>query len=752
MPAESPQLRLLPLFFLLLCFADTPLAQTFVGTQQCVECHEQEHQRWQGSHHDLAMQLPTSETVLGDFNNATFVYNGVTSRFTTKGGDYFITTDGESGTVEEFKVAYVFGVYPLQQYLLPLSRGRLQALTIAWDARPTAEGGQRWYHLYPEEQIDYTDPLHWTGPYLNWNTRCAECHSTDVKKNYDASTRSFNTTFEAINVGCEACHGPGQAHVAAARANSLTGKKNGGFPLSLAQRGTWFLPQGANIAKRSEPLSSDTQIDNCGRCHARRGTLGDYHYGADLLDTHRLSLPQWPLYHPDGQINDEVYVYGSFVQSKMHQAGVVCSNCHEPHSLKLRAPENGVCTQCHLPAKYDAPTHHHHTQTSEGALCANCHMPEKTYMGVDPRRDHSMRVPRPDLSMVMGTPNACNQCHVGEDAGWALGALRKWGVNLRDTNNQTGRLFERFARGDASVVPLLAALANSTETAPIWRATAMEALGQAGGREALQTVTALLYDDDPLLRVSTIRALDFLPLNQRFSLLQPLIDDDVTSVRMEVATSLAGVPLEQISGEQQDALTALFKEYEAVLQQHADMPSVQMQLGVFYMGRQNYAAAESAYREALHLNAHLIPAYLNLADMMRATGKEPQARKLLSKALEIAPENGDALHALGLLETRAKNTDKALEYLGRAAAVETTGTRHRYVYAIAQHDLKQPEAAINTLKALVRSAPNSEEALAALVNYLRELGRNSEARAYAKRLTAIAPGNRNYQQLYQQLQ
>lgn len=740
------------LFTALLLILFCHLSHALAGTQSCTACHQQQHDQWQGSHHDLAMRKPTPETVLGDFNNATFTYNGITSRFTSHDGEYFVTTDGEQGALEKFKVAYVFGVYPLQQYLLPLSRGRLQALTIAWDARPKAQGGQRWYHLYPDEKIDFKDPLHWSGPYLNWNTRCAECHSTDVKKNYEAATRTFNTTFEEVNVGCEACHGPGEKHIALANSEALERAPHAGFELSLAQRGTWFLPGGDKIARRSAPLASDVQIDNCGRCHARRGTLGDYHYGADLLDTHRLSLPQWPLYHPDGQINDEVYVYGSFVQSKMHQAGVVCSNCHEPHSLELRAPGNAVCAQCHLPAEYDTARHHHHSEDSAGALCANCHMPEKTYMGVDPRRDHSMRIPRPDLSLVMNTPNACNQCHTKEDASWSLRAMRAWGISFRDTNTHHGRLFDRFARGDASVVPQLAALANSSDTPPIWRATAMEALGQAGGREALQSATALLYDDDPLLRVSTIRALDFLPLNQRFSLLQPLIDDEITAVRMEVAVSLAGIPVAQLAPEQSEALSALFTEYEAVLTEHADMPSVQLQLGVFHLARQNPGAAEAAYREALHLNPQLIPAYLNLADMMRATGNEPEARKLLLAALAVAPDSGDALHALGLLETRAKNNTAALEYLRRAAELESAGTRHRFVYAIALHDLQQPEAAIIALQALVRSHPQDEQALGALVNYLREQGRNQEALAYAKRLMALAPNNPNYQQINQQLQ
>jgi len=741
--------------FLLFCLGlnllIAPMATAFVGTEDCVQCHQAQHDQWQDSHHDLAMQLPEPDTVLGDFNNATFTYNGITTKFYTRDNNYYIATDGEAGNIEEFKVAYVFGVYPLQQYLLPLSRGRLQALTIAWDARPRKDGGQRWYHLYPDEKIDHKDPLHWTGPYLNWNARCAECHSTDVQKNYDADTRSYKTTFEEVNVGCEACHGPADKHVELARAGTLGASPNSGFAMSLAQRGNWLLPAGASIATRAKPITSNTQIDSCARCHSRRGTLGDYHYGANLLDTHRLSLPQSPLYHFDGQINDEVYVYGSFVQSKMHQAGVVCSNCHEPHSLAMRAPDNGVCTQCHMPAVYDTPKHHHHTQSTAGALCAECHMPETIYMGVDPRRDHSMRIPRPDLSVVMGTPNACNTCHNDRDANWALDALAQWGVRFRDTNTHPGRLLARLASGDTGVVPTLAEFANAPQTPAIWRATALEALGQVGGREALQSSTALVYDDDPLLRVSAIRALDFLPLNQRYPVLKPLINDNITSVRMEVASSLAGIPLDQVPAQDSRELENLFQHYLNVLGEHADMPGVQLQLGVFHATRQNVPAAEAAYREALHLNPHLIPAYLNLADLMRATNREPDARELLEQALSIAPESGDVLHSLGLLETRTQNKTKALDYLQRAATLETRGTRHRFVYAIALHDLGQPKAAVTQLKQLLRTAPADEQALGAIVNYLQKLGDTEQALLYAQRLLTLSPRNRAYQQLHQQL-
>jgi len=738
-----------------LAHSATNTASGFIGSEACSGCHEQQFQNWRGSHHDQAMALPTKDTVLGDFNNATFDYNGVTTTFLTKADKYIVRTDGEDGKLTEFTVDYVFGVYPLQQYLLPLSRGRWQALSIAWDSRPLSEGGQRWYHLYPDEKIDYEDPLHWTGPYQNWNTRCAECHSTQLEKNYNAQSKSFNTSFSEIDVGCEACHGPAQTHVKLAEEKTLMDADNGGFPMSLSQRGQWQFSDASNIASRVTKLESRTQIDSCGRCHSRRGTLGDYHYGADLLDTHRVSLPQSPLYYHDGQILDEDYVYGSFIQSKMHQAGVVCSNCHEPHSLKLRtsskSSQNAVCTQCHKPAVYDDEKHHHHRANTPGASCANCHMPETTYMGVDQRRDHSLRVPRPDLSVVMGTPNACNQCHTDRDPQWALDAVEKWGIQFRDTATHPARDLLRAYLGDNRVMPSLAQLATDTSAAPIWRATAMEALGQAGGRDALQSVTVLLYSDEPIIRTSTVRSLDFLPLNQRYQLLQPLIDDPITSVRMEVAVSLAGIPLDQIPAEQATQLRSLFRQYISIQQQHADMPGIQSQLGIFYTTRGDLPAAEAAYREAIRINPQLVPARLNLADLLRQQQREDEARKMLLDTLLIAPDHGGALHALGLLETRSGNVEKALQYLGEAAQLEVVGTRHRFVYAIALHDLGKPEDAILQLQSILRGAPRSEDVLLALTNYHAELGHRGKALTYAKRLTEISPGNRNYQQLYQQL-
>jgi predicted CXXCH cytochrome family protein len=642
-------------------------------------------------------------------------------------------------------------VYPLQQYLLPLDKGRLQALTIAWDSRPAEDGGQRWYHLYPDEAIAHDDPLHWTGPYQNWNTRCAECHSTDLHKNYSPTERSFATTFFEEDVGCESCHGPGSTHVNLAYSGKAESEPLSGLQTDLAARGDWYFPEGEAIAKRRTPLNNRQQIDSCGRCHARRGTLGDYRHGQPLSDTHRLSLLGQPLYHHDGQILDEVYVYGSFMQSKMQQAGVVCANCHEPHSNQLRAEGNGVCAQCHKAEVFDAPSHHRHPADSSGAQCVTCHMPAQTYMGVDARRDHSMRIPRPDLSVTLGTPNACTQCHAEQSPDWALSALRDWGVNFSDTSTHPAVAMAALQVGDNRGVPGLLELAAASTEPPIWRATALERAASAGAQGAMTLAQELLRSRDPLLRISAVRALQQLPPPQRYASLRPLIDDPVSGVRLEVASALAPVPLAQLDERGREALLALFNEYREVQKAHSDMPSVQLQTALFSSDRGDYPAAEAAYREALLLNPQLITGYLNLADLLRSQGREDEAKTQLQAALAMAPDNADTMHALGLLEAREGNRDAALQWLGKAAAAETQGSRHRFVYAIAQHDFGDPAGAIETLRRLHARLPADEQVLTALVNYSAETGNMAAAQRYAQKLLRIAPTNPGYQQMARQL-
>jgi hypothetical protein len=358
------------------------------------------------------MDIANARTVLGDFDDARSEHRGVATTFRRDGERFLVRTEGPQGQLEEYEITHTFGVEPLQQYLVPFPGGRMQALGIAWDTRPIEDGGQRWFHLYPHEEIGPDDPLHWTGVQLRWNYMCAECHSTHLQRGYDVAHDTYQTTWSEIDVSCEACHGPGSAPVAWVEA-AARGDPRLDVRLGDRDRGRWILDPNTGIAQRSVKRARPTQVEACARCHSRRTTItSDYPYGRPLLDTHIPALLEEGLYHADGQILDEVYVWGSFVQSRMYAAGVTCSDCHDPHSLDTRnRGGNATCASCHSPARFDTPEHHHHERASTGASCVACHMPARTYMGVDARRDHSMRIPRPDPSVALGTPNVCNGCH-----------------------------------------------------------------------------------------------------------------------------------------------------------------------------------------------------------------------------------------------------------------------------------------------------------------------------------------------------
>jgi hypothetical protein len=486
---------------------------SYVGGKACAGCHAKEFEAWRGSHHDLAMQEASDKTVLGNFANAKFNYAGITSTFFKRDGKFFVNTDGPDGKLADFEIKYTFGVTPLQQYLIEMSGVRFQALGIAWDSRSKERGGQRWFHLYPKEKITHKDPLHWTAIDQNWNYQCAECHSTNLQKRYEATKAAYDTTWSEINVSCEACHGPGSAHVEWAKRNQ--GKKNGepnnGLVVQFNERGgvAWTMDETKGIARRSVARATNIEIDACARCHSRRGVLTeDYVHGRPLLDTHLPALLTAGLYYADGHIQDEVYEYGSFLQSKMHAHGVTCSDCHEPHGLRLRAEGSNVCSQCHAPGKFASAEHHHHKPGSAGASCLGCHMPERIYMVVDPRRDHNFHIPHPDLSAKLGTPNACNSCHADKNPNWTVAAFAKW---YKPTDSPQQRYAEALHAGRSGApgaeTKLLAVVQDSSLPA-IARATALVELRRYLSPKSLPIVQDNLKDSDPLARIGALRALE----------------------------------------------------------------------------------------------------------------------------------------------------------------------------------------------------------------------------------------------------
>jgi Flp pilus assembly protein TadD len=706
----------------------SPAAAGFVDERSCAPCHADEVAAWTGSDHDLAMQAADEHTVLGDFADARFEDQSGATRFFRSGAEFHVETTGPDGKPAEFPVPYVFGVDPLQQLLLPLSGGRLQALAVAWDAR-----AKRWFSLYPDERIAASDELHWTGPGLNWNFSCAECHATGLERRFDVATGEYHTRWHSLEVGCQACHGPAEKHVAWALGDADDSPGHG-----------FDAPIGA---------SSTTEVEACARCHARRAPLGDgFDHRHRLMDDYLPARLSEGLYFAAGQIQDEVYEYGSFLQSKMHARGVRCSDCHEPHGLGLRAEGNLACTKCHSPtpnapehvdarelkrAAYDSPAHHFHEPGKPGSACVDCHMPTRTYMIVDARRDHSLRVPRPDLDARLGTPDACTGCHADRDAAWAAAEIeRRFGPAKRPAHY--GEALHAGRTGRPGAADALLALAASSEP-PIVRASALELLLRYPSREALTVFAAGARDPDPLVRHAACEGFELLGPDERLPDVAPLLSDATRAVRIEAARLLGGVP-DGALPDGGSALRAATAEREAAQRALCDRPEGHLNLAQMLLARGDATAAEAELRTALRLDARFAPAWVNLAELVRTVRAEPEAEALLREGLgSVAGESAAPLrHALGLALVRQQKKGEALEELRRATELAPREARFGYVYAVALHDAGRGDEARSELRRVLTIAPWERDARLVLAQLLEE---NGDAPGAARERAALAAIN-----------
>ena len=714
---------------------------SFVGMAACGKCHESSLAAWRTSQHAVAMQAASAHSVQGDFNGAKFRYGRIESTFFKRDGKFLVRTDGPDGALADYEIAYTFGVDPLQQYLIPFADGRLQALSIAWDTRPQREGGQRWFHLYPGQGIDHRDPLHWTRGAQNWNFMCGECHVTGFEKNYDAGANRYESHWTELGVGCEACHGPGSMHVAWADARAA-GKPddvaNKGLVARLDERAgvTWQRSPERNTATRSTPRTDDREIEVCAQCHARRAPIAaGYTAGARFLDYYLPALLEPGVYYADGQQRAEVYIWGSFLQSRMYAAGVTCSDCHEPHTGKLRAQGNALCDRCHDAAKFDTTSHHHHPSGSAGAQCVNCHMPANAYMQIDPRRDHGLRPPRPDLSVAIGTPNACNGCHRDHDARWAAARLKAlWG----DNPDRLHRYASAFAAADSGAAdagaPLRAVVAAADQPA-IARASALARLDANQGAD-LEAIANAAHDGSPLVRLGTVEALTHASPDAQRTIGAPLLSDPIRAVRLEAAKMLAG-DIDGASPQQRSAFEAAATEFVASQRFNADRPEARSALGTFEIRQGDFAHGVKDLRSSIALDPTFAGAYLDLADAFRDAGREADTDATLREGLARLPRDATLHHALGLSLVRAKRPQEALAELGEATKLDPGNARFAYVLGVAQHSFGDAKAAIATLEAANRAHPADREILEALVSFEREAGDRAKADRHAAQLRAL---------------
>jgi predicted CXXCH cytochrome family protein len=714
------------------------LEYDFSGSKKCGECHKKEYDKWVGSHHDLAMAEANEKTVLGDFNDAVFERFGVTSRFYRKNGGFYVHTQGPDGQMADFEVTYTFGAYPLQQYLIPFPGGRLQCLPIAWDVKE-----KKWYHLYPEAPIDPQDWLYWTNAGQNWNGMCAECHSTNLKKNYDVTTDSYQTTWSEISVGCEACHGPGSRHVEWAELPDMARPQTENYKLMVKTGG----------------ISSRKQVELCAPCHSRRAILGDYtHAEPDLLDSLLPSLLAEELYFTDGQILEEVYVYGSFTQSKMYRRNVRCSDCHEVHSIKLVKQGNALCLQCHRAAVYDYKEHHFHKKKGEkgepirskegkvlfevgtGAECVQCHMPGRNYMGIDYRPDHSFRIPRPDLSIKLGTPNACNRCHGDKTNQWSDQYITKWYGPGRRAHYGTiiaaGRKQLPEARQD------LIKLAGDPLYPVIVRATALSLLSAYPGDETSRAYQLALMDEEALIRRTAVDQLNVSDPQRQTALLAAMLYDPVKAVRIEAARRLTGIPSPQLDEKQNELFRTTLLEYEQAMEYSGDFAFGRYNLANLYTNLKKPELAIENYKAALDIDGQFYPAKVNLAMLYNQMGQNDKTEKLLREVVSEQPELYEVKYSLGLLLAEEKKYAEAARYLREAAEGMPNRSRVHYNLGLLLDYLGRDLQAESALQRALELEPANMEYLNAIAQYYLKREMYEQAKRIAEQIISRHPTNR----------
>ena len=696
----------------------------FVGREKCIPCHKQAYEAWKGSHHDHSMAIADSIHVRGDFDDATLQHDGILSRFYRRDGRYYVHTEGPGGEMDEFEVAYTFGWAPLQQYLIPFSGGRLQALSLAWDV----ERGE-WFDLYADREIPPGDWLHWTRNGQNWNGMCAECHSTNLRKGFDPATQSYTTSWSEIDVSCETCHGPGSRHVAWAEIPPMA------------------RPQTANdgLVTPTSNISARQLVELCAPCHSRRSELGDYdHTRREMLDFMLPTLLSEGLYHADGQIQDEVYVYGSFVQSKMFGNDVRCSDCHDSHSLKLAAEGNELCLKCHRADTYDIYDHHFHKkvhegQPSPGAWCVKCHLMEQPYMVIDWRADHSFRVPRPDLTSEIGTPNACTQpgCHDDKPLQWSLDAYRKWYGLARKP--QYGTTLAAGRTGDPEAEPQLVRLAEDPLYPAIVRATAASLLTTYTGEAARATHLRLLFDDEPLIRHTALQYVDVPEVEALADLVAPFLSDSIRAVRTQAVYRLSEVPLDLLEPYQREAFSAVLAEYEEMMAYVLDFSHAGLNLGNLYGNLGRPAEAERYYRDAIAVDDLFYPARVNLAMLLNQQGRNDEAEEELRAVVAAYPDHHDVTYSLGLLLVEMSLPGEAMEFLERAAAGLPSRSRVHYNLGLLRTELGRDEGAEEALSHALSLEPTNPDYLYALADFYVKRARWPEALRIAERMIATHP-------------
>lgn len=704
-----------------------------ISNQQCISCHQNSQHDWKQSDHAKAMAVANNSSILGDFNQINVEYKGQKAFFFKKDNRYLVTISLDNNS-DTYPIKYTFGHFPLQQYLVETEQGKLQVLPFAWDTRDKSSGGQRWYHhsahVSDNEKISAADRLHWRQPLQNWNGMCADCHSDGLVRQYSIEDNKFDTQFDNINVGCLSCHGDMSDH---SRDEAATLGAKITKPISK-ESGLWLRNENDKTAHWQGERRDNSFMDNCFSCHALREPLTDgFKANIPFLDQFTPQLLSAPNYYPDGQIKEEVYVYGSFLQSKMFEAGVNCLDCHDKHTMKLKIEGNGVCLQCHSHHVYDVKKHHKHDENSNGAQCVNCHMPETTFMGVDNRRDHSFKIPRPDISKLFNTPNACMNCHVDKSNQWASKQLSQWNGKPKNLKMSKQRLIA-LNTGQSLTLSQHLSIIEDEKLDVISRATAVELLGMTSQSITADSLVSYLTHKEPLIRLSAAKVSSLLSTNDKIKYLTVLLNDKYKSIRVAAARQLVTSDMSAavVLMSKQSLFNDALKELIVVNKVNSWRGEGASNQGLLAIEMKEFKEAEQSLLHAISVDPYFDVVYLNLVDFYRRQQRHMDVVSTLSKGIKNNRNSAALYYAFGLHYIRQQNIKDAIGYLDKSMSLTPMNERYAYTYILALDGVGQGIEAISMLKSIIHRYKNKTQLKALGLHLSKKLKLKSEHQWFLK--------------------
>ncbi len=657
----------------------------------CAKCHDNE--TTQCSAHPKALHHKYANREISDkldskvFSGRTFTSGKNKYSFFKDKGAFKISVTENGGKAEEFIAKFAIGVEPLIQYVVEGERGAMQVVPIAYD---TAK--DELFDVFEGETRNRGDWGHWLSKGMNWNSNCAYCHMTGFKKNYDSQSDSYSSSFNAHGVGCLQCH-------------SALPKDCGRPDIPL-------------LKERPTPTE---RMGACASCHSRREHLNAERFkpGEDYFDSFRPELPVIDgVYYADGKVRDEDFVFSSFMMCRQYTAGIVCTDCHDRHTMRTARPieKNELCLTCHAPEARNikgAPTinprEHSFHGDNEGNLCVNCHMPKTVYMGRDARYDHGLTSPDPVLTKIAGIPNACSQCHDKIDSD-KPGRGLDWLIESFEKNYGSERFLRKRARsiavhrahkGDISAelkaefIRLL-----DLEENPAWQATIIALLSTwIADDDAFERTKKALGSPHPLVRSSAIRALSARP--DCGEILKKHLGDSSAIVRIDSAFALGG---------ELDEKSSQFAELEEYLKFNSDRPLGLLKRADFALRSGKFAEAKSYAESALKLEDGNPALEREVAIMIFKAGYQKESLAVLKSARKKYPQSAEIAFALALFYSELGDLNSAVEELQSTVKLEPGFARAWYNLAVALFRTGKKQDAISAIDKAIETDPSNREA------------------------------------------